>query len=375
MKIGLTKEKGNNSLLFIKEVAKYFMDFLETDFHKRKNPKRSIKLRNNDNLLIGLNLNKYPTFNKQIWKLINHNFDKSIFNLLEKGVYKTNLPKNLLDLIRLQAKKISTAQVNKLITAGADEIEKSATLYGKEYDKALTTSLEGVSKLIRSDLVNPFVENIEKPLQNLNLGDEDNIYLIAEELTAVLSRLLENKVSEILNLLIAKNKISIAKELKAVFEIDDIKNNILGFFENLQVADLFSEIFEMERNRSILDKQDFYLYFGDIAFNNTRYPIFYIPFNLNRDGDVFSVEFDSQVYINKKALEYIVQEYNNEKGTKGNLKTISERIIYLAQHQDDLIGALNPILNEMVNFFQLDGGLDFSNPSHQSAKSPLIRVS
>src|SRR3989338_4326224 len=86
-----TSLTGN--LAFIKEVAKYFMDFLETDFHKRKNPKRSIKLRNNDNLLIGLNLNKYPTFNKQIWKLINHNFDKSIFNLLEKGVYKTNLPK------------------------------------------------------------------------------------------------------------------------------------------------------------------------------------------------------------------------------------------------------------------------------------------
>jgi hypothetical protein len=29
-----------NPLLFIKEVAKYFMDFLETDFHKQRSPKR-----------------------------------------------------------------------------------------------------------------------------------------------------------------------------------------------------------------------------------------------------------------------------------------------------------------------------------------------
>ena len=36
----------NMGLAFIKEVAKYFMDFLETDFHKRKNPRRSVKLRN-----------------------------------------------------------------------------------------------------------------------------------------------------------------------------------------------------------------------------------------------------------------------------------------------------------------------------------------
>lgn len=31
--------KNNGNLIFIKEVAKYFMDFLETDFHKRKAPR------------------------------------------------------------------------------------------------------------------------------------------------------------------------------------------------------------------------------------------------------------------------------------------------------------------------------------------------
>lgn len=54
------KIEDKNGLAFIKEVTKYFMDFLETDFHKRCNPKRSVQLRNSSNLLIGLNLNKYP---------------------------------------------------------------------------------------------------------------------------------------------------------------------------------------------------------------------------------------------------------------------------------------------------------------------------
>ena len=44
---------------FIKEVAKYFMDFLETDFHKRSAPKRSISFRNDKNYLVGINLKKY----------------------------------------------------------------------------------------------------------------------------------------------------------------------------------------------------------------------------------------------------------------------------------------------------------------------------
>ena len=64
----------NNGLIYLKEVAKYFMDFLETDFHKRKNPRRTIKQRNEDNLLVGIRLDKYPSFNDAIWKSISRFF-------------------------------------------------------------------------------------------------------------------------------------------------------------------------------------------------------------------------------------------------------------------------------------------------------------
>ena len=63
-----------------------------------------------------------------------------------------------------------------------------------------------------------------------------------EELTAVLSSSLENKVSEILKLLLAKEKIDISKQLKEVFDLSDIKNSIHSFLESFQVGDLFAEI-------------------------------------------------------------------------------------------------------------------------------------
>lgn len=369
-----TKE-DMGSLLFIKEVAKYFMDFLETDFHKHKLPRRAIKFRNNDNLLIGLNLQKYPSFSKLTSKLITKTFNKEVLSNVGKGVYKTNLPKNLLDLIKLQINKISNAEINALTERIAGEIEKAGTLYAKEYDVALTNSVEEAAKIIRSELVHPFVESIEKPLQNLNLGDEDNVYLIEEELTAVILRLLENKISEVLNLIIAEEKVNLTKELKSVFAPQDVKGNLISFFENLQVADLFLELFEMERNKTILDKQDFYLYFGDISFNNNKYPIFYIPFATTRDGDTLSIEFDSQVYINKKALEFIVQEHNNQKGTKGSLQTIAERIVYLSQHQEDFPQIINGVLNELSHFFELEGAVDFSSGEPAIARGASVRIS
>ncbi len=375
-KIKTETEQGKlNTLAFIKEVAKYFMDFLETDFHKRKNPKRSVSLRSNNNLLVGLNLNKYPSFNNFVWKAINHAFDKNVLNTIQKGVYRTNIPKNLLDLVKLQSEKIDNKQIARMLEQIAEEIEKSAALYKKEYDQALSVSLEAVAKIIKADLVLPFIGNLEKPLENLNLGDENNIYLMEEELTSVLSLLLENKISEILKLLLSEEKVDISKQLKDVFEIQDIKSNISSFFESFQVGDLFAEIYEMERNRTILDKQEFYLYFCDITFNRAKYPIFYIPFSVGKQNDLLTIEFDSQVYINKKALEYITQEYNQEKDKKGNLKTIAERIIYLAQYQNNFQELINEILNEITNFFELDKSVEISQSEPQVAKSFLVRLS
>lgn len=369
------KANRTGSLAFIREVAKYFMDFLETDFHKRRFPRRSIMFRNNDNLLVGLNLQKYPSFNKLALKLIDKSFDKDLLNKIEKGIYKTNLPKNLLDLIKLQIGKIDQAQISTIIDKIASEIEKAGTLYAKEYDVALTNSVEEAAKIIRNELVHPFIESIEKPLQNLNLGDEDNIYLIEEELTAVILRLLESKISGTLNLLIAQEKVNLAQELNMVFALQDVKEDLASFFETLQVADLFLELFEMERNKSILDKQEFYFYFGDISFNNIKYPIFYVPIVTHREGDTLCVEFDSQVYINKKALEFIAQEFNALKGTKGSLQSISERIIYLSQHQEDFNQIIVGVMNELSRFFGLDGEVGFSSGELTIAKGASVRIS
>src|SRR3989344_5314666 len=191
------KAGQKDGLSFIKEVAKYFMDFLETDFHKRRNPKRSVQLRNSSNLLVGLNLNKYPSFNALAWKAVTRGFDPNVLNTIQAGVYQTNIPKNLLGLIGLQLGKIKSKQISEIIDKLAEEIEKSIAPHLKEYDQALTSSLEVTEKVIKAELVLPFISNLEKSLENLNLGDENSMYLMEdEELTAVLVAPLENKISE-----------------------------------------------------------------------------------------------------------------------------------------------------------------------------------
>jgi len=220
-KIGLKTKAASTKdhLAFIKDVAKYFMDFLETDFHKRRNPKRSVKLRDNNNLLVGVNLNKYPAFCNVVWKAVGKAFDENSLSKITKGVYRTNIPKNLLDLVNLQIKKIGQKKISAIVSYVADEIEKAGTLFKKEYDKALVSSIESASSIIKKEIVVPFVSQIEKPVENLDLADENTVYLMEEELTAVLVNLLESKISGLLNSVIAKEEIDLEKELKTVFKI------------------------------------------------------------------------------------------------------------------------------------------------------------
>ncbi|MFH0892084.1 MAG: AAA domain-containing protein [Candidatus Falkowbacteria bacterium] len=365
--------KENKSLLFVKEVAKYFMDFLETDFHKRKTPRRNIKFKNDSNLLVGVNLEKYQNFNKLVIGAFNEAFLQSDIKV-KKGEYKANIPKNLLDLIKIKVEDIEASDIQDIIKKIAGKLQKHSEVYHEEYDRSLVSSLESVSDIFRNNLVSPFIEKIEKSLENISLGDENTKYLMEEELTDVFLGSIENKITELLKLLVSDKEVDLINEIGSVLGIEEIKAIIIDFFDDFKIADLFSEILEINRNRNILDKQDFYLYFCDVTYNRAKYPIFYIPFEVEVKNDTVFIALDSRVYINKKALEFIVQEYNKEMDVKGGLKADTERIIYLAQGKDNLMDVANGLISEIINYFELSDNIHLINPVKQRARSKKVFI-
>jgi very-short-patch-repair endonuclease len=366
---------SSGTLEFFREVTKYFMDFLETDFHKRKLPRRVLRSRNSDNLLVGVSLKKYDTYYSQISKYIQEGFPAETILQIKKGQFKTKLPKNVVELIELQISKITKKQFSDLLDAVILRVEQEAVLHKDDFDLALSSTLESAGFAFYSEMIHPFITSLEKPLTNNELGDQDDIFMLEQELVGIYVGQIENKVSEVIRRLIAQDPINIQEELLSVISLEFLKSTLSVHFENLRVADLFHEVQELENNKAILDKQDFYLYFGDISYKASKYPIFYIPINLVKEQDVYQLEFDSQVYINKKALEYIAQEFNQGKGTQGTLKSIGERIIYVSQHKDDLHKVLNEIIIEIENFFELQGSINFSQGQEMHAKGAEVHIS
>src|SRR5690349_21454434 len=145
-------QQSNNTaagtLDFVTELAKYYMDFLETDFHRRREPKRSIRFRNASNLLVGINLARYPGFSQNAWKLIRAAFKKDTLEALPKGAYRTTIPTPVLELIRLEIGKISDDQLTAVRNAIGQDVFESAQGNAADYEKALSDALERTSKRI-----------------------------------------------------------------------------------------------------------------------------------------------------------------------------------------------------------------------------------
>ncbi len=228
-----SKSARSHSLAFIKEVVKYFMDFLETDFHKRRNPKRTVKFRNDSNLLIGIDLSKYPKFRKLVYEAIHQGFHKSSISKIERGVYRANIPGDLLQLTKMQCQRLTEQQIDKVLDTIAKGLAK-ATSSKKEYDRALATALEFTQTTIKSELVHPFIALLEKPLENLSLGDENTVYLMEDELTNIFSKAIEDKIANIVRQLIMGEHPDIKRELAFVFNLEEVKNDIGEFFEGYQ---------------------------------------------------------------------------------------------------------------------------------------------
>ena len=367
-------KESNPMSSFIKEVGKYFMEFLETDFHKRKLPRRSIKLHNEKGLLIGNNLSKYPSFYKVAYKLVNNAFGGDALTI-QKGVYKADIPKSLLDLIKKQIDKVTEAQVADIIKELDESIQQSAIKHKDDYIEAFNSVMENAGTVFKKRIVVSLVKSLEKPLENNNLADENAIFQIEEELTDIFKKKVEDTIAECLKLIFSNEKVNPKKLLKGSLDIEDVHISLAKFFEMFKVSDLFNDLHELYQNFKIEDKQEFYLYFYDISYQKNKYPIFYIPFSIERDSDTFRIAFDSQIYINKKALAYIVQEYNLERDKKGALNTIADRIIYLSDHEKDLPLVLQDTLTEITNFFSLDGKLLVAKPDMQTSKSLYVTAS
>lgn len=338
-------------LQFVKELAKYYMDFLETDFHRGSSPNRIIKNRSDD-LKVGIGLEKYPRFESRVRTQVGNSFSKAGLDV-KKGLYTSEPSGKGLLYIDRKAEEADPGPLLNVLELCAQDIVTAVKDDEEKQDVAFKKCLSSISDELKKKVVTPFLSNISQALTELGLTGQEEVEAVNEELC---SSLVET-VGPVLGAALDEKRTdtsALAHELTLSLSKKAIKDSITSYFHQFKATDLFDEISELERNRSISDKKELYLYFYDIRYQNTKYPIFYIPIKVLKETGKLDIEFDAQVYINKRALTFVMDEFKKNTGSKGAIEGISDRIIYLADHEHNLPDLINKRIGSIAAFFNLE---------------------
>ncbi|MEK0338255.1 MAG: hypothetical protein QQN41_12560, partial [Nitrosopumilus sp.] len=140
------------------------------------------------------------------------------------------------------------------------------------------------------------------------------------------------------------------------------------------ISDAFIDFYQIDRNSKLIDKTEIYLYFYELSIGKETFPLFYLPVTLHKREDKFVLQFEKRVFVNIKAVDYVVQESNIQTQNKSTLSGQFDRILYIDNDRDFSL-ILKNIINKIEDFFTLNKSMDLHNSELQKHNNLIISFS
>lgn len=190
---------------FLRDIARYYMDFLETDFHKRSVPKRSIKYRDSNNALVGINLYRYESFFKKIWNVVNKPLHIENEISIQKGQYKSKIKANLKDYIDQQIDSFPEELFEQMSNEALEFAISNRGSYLEDPDGFKSSVIENISSILHGSLIEITVSKLEHIFSSTTKAI-DSLYRTEIELNDLLIEDLSHSIDQSLNALLIYGK-------------------------------------------------------------------------------------------------------------------------------------------------------------------------
>jgi hypothetical protein len=114
---------------------------------------------------------------------------------------------------------------------------------------------------------------------------------------------------------------------------------------------LYRQVFELYKNRELLDKYNAYLYFFPFTVDGTSYPLIYIPvdIDLSDTQDAFTLDPGPVLYINTRAIRHVTSFLSERNNARWSID-VPDRQLYLAAiASKDLTREIQRLLNALTD--------------------------
>ena len=362
----MSTQKSRN--IFIEELCKYFMDFLQTGFKSTRFPKRYIRLNNEKNFKIGIDLSKYENFNESIRKVLNkpEPFQQEIS--VKKGTHTVKLNNTSIDLLKKLTKQIKDKDIEKIILLATKTIKEFADTHRNKPDEAYDKINEIIKKELTEIIIKPISEKMDPLIGSQSNFQLESLYTLEQGLTELILDPLVEQVPSIFNNILADKKYKPKDDIFSLFNRSDIASNLLNYFSNFEVKDFYYDLQEIVNSQKNLDKKEIYLYFGDIEIEKKRFPLFYTQVTIKEYSTEshFKIGFSNEMFINKKAIQYAFQVLFKE---DKKVETFNEeRKLYISE-EENLSERLTGIIQSLISKLRTEGNIDLKNSTKQISKS------
>ena len=335
---------------FVKGVAQYFQNFLETDFRKRRLPKRNITSTNKDGNSILINLEKYRKFKSSLIRDIEKpNKYEFSFDIKPKA-FTTNIKSQSTDFIIKKVIDGLDSKKPQILSSFKDSLLNEFINYLEDIEKFYESCNQQVIDILAEELFQDSTSAIAATLSRISDSDSSGSYEIENQLAEILFNRESAEFHKILlDFSVKQDEGLFDSFFESLLSEEKIKYVINEYFRSFSITDLYSDLFVLDKEIRSKDNLEGYLYIGELVFNKKAFPIAFIPIEIdaNINGQV-SIKFEKRYYINKQALEYAYQQTSNERNAASITSLIPDRTVVLDEG-DDLSSSLEELLSRIAS--------------------------
>jgi hypothetical protein len=345
---------------FFKRLAQYYAEFLSTDFKKQKLPKRRLETSDSKGRITGITLRKFPGFEQKLWSDLAQPINMGISLAIVRGTWHSLLPKAVAEAISAQISQISDADLDNVVSGSINAANKIAFDQASDPELAFEKFVEIVRVNLARLVISPLLDRLDQFLSRTESKPVETMRDFEDQLSAILCNGIETASGPAFSmLLVERNSSTIEEVLRDQLEPSLVRSELTSFFTTFSASDLYTDISDLVRSSRLIENVDFYLHIGEVHHSGHIYPIFYIPFVVDRADKGFRVTSDPRLYVNKRAMDYVAQEVARAEGRTTIPSVVRERIFYLNPEQSQIMVA-QPLLDEMLAGFNLRAGIDLS---------------
>lgn len=362
---------------YTQDIARYFKTMLETNLDGNAVPARRMSRQRLNGLRAHLYIEDYPQLHKNMYRNVVSGFAQDAIVVSQNKYVKpedeltSDLLTHIIEIITKDSlKDLSGALVRVADTHIATRAEKAG--------ESLPVALSSAEDAILSSLTIPLFRDAFRSLSGKTKLDDRPSIELQIDATEKLYSAFKPAIERLYAAYFAGqlNPDELYYELVKVLDADLVKLILGEFYDETTALDAYNQVYQLHRNNKVLTDTQQYLNFCELSIGEYSFPLFYTPLNTSHAYPSVTVSFGNQIFVNTKALDYVIKMYGQMVGLSEVVTgEIDSSFAVTNKNRTEVLAWMQEIIDVVSETFDFDTQLKLDNNSFQTATNVGVSLS